>query len=87
MYFSYVEFNRDDAFFAVEKGEFLALDLGGSKFKVYQVKVREGMGFTRGGVEMEEETYPIPKELHIGRGSEVQMRTSRKSEKKIPGNQ
>lgn len=47
------------------------LDLGGSKFKVLQVKVREGTGITRGGVEMEEKTYPIPKELHIGSGAEV----------------
>ncbi|XP_076581988.1 hexokinase HKDC1 isoform X6 [Chaetodon auriga] len=53
-----------------EKGQFLALDLGGSKFKVLQVKVREGMGIRRGGVELEEKTYPIPKELLIGRGTE-----------------
>ncbi|TMS13176.1 Putative hexokinase HKDC1 [Larimichthys crocea] len=54
-----------------EKGQFLALDLGGSKFKVLQVKVREGMGIKRGGVEMEERTYPIPKELLIGKGTEL----------------
>ncbi|GAA6220126.1 putative hexokinase HKDC1 [Lates japonicus] len=54
-----------------EKGQFLALDLGGSKFKVLQVKVREGMGIRRGGVEMEEKTYPIPKELLAGRGTEL----------------
>ncbi|XP_044051786.1 hexokinase HKDC1 isoform X2 [Siniperca chuatsi] len=54
-----------------EKGQFLALDLGGSRFKVLQVKVREGMGIRRGGVEMEEKIYPIPKELLIGRGTEL----------------
>ncbi|TWW67263.1 putative hexokinase HKDC1 [Takifugu flavidus] len=54
-----------------EKGQFLALDLGGSKFKVLQVKVREGMGIRRGGVEMEEKTYPIPEELLTGRGTEL----------------
>ncbi|XP_070758432.1 hexokinase HKDC1 isoform X1 [Enoplosus armatus] len=54
-----------------EKGQFLALDLGGSRFKVLQVKVREGMGIRRGGVEMEEKTYPIHKELLIGRGTEL----------------
>ncbi|XP_042355881.1 hexokinase HKDC1-like [Plectropomus leopardus] len=54
-----------------EKGQFLVLDLGGSRFKVLQVKVREGMGIRRGGVEMEEKTYPIPKELLIGRGTEL----------------
>ncbi|XP_070696446.1 hexokinase HKDC1-like [Pempheris klunzingeri] len=54
-----------------EKGQFLALDLGGSKFKVLQVKVREGMGIRRGGVEMEERTYPMQEELLIGRGTEL----------------
>ncbi|KAG8001479.1 Hexokinase-1 [Nibea albiflora] len=54
-----------------EKGQFLALDLGGSKFKVLQVKVREGIGIKKGGVEMEEKTYPIPKELLIGKGTEL----------------
>eukprot|EP00064_Thunnus_orientalis_P004861 superscaffoldBa00000459_g4874 len=54
-----------------EKGQFLALDLGGSKFKVLQVKVREGMGIRRGGVEMEEKTYSIPKELLNGKGTEL----------------
>ncbi|XP_074522485.1 hexokinase HKDC1-like [Halichoeres trimaculatus] len=54
-----------------EKGQFLALDLGGSKFKVLQVKVREGMGIRKGGVEMEEKTYPIPKELLSGKGTEL----------------
>ncbi|XP_031702058.1 hexokinase HKDC1-like isoform X1 [Anarrhichthys ocellatus] len=54
-----------------ETGQFLALDFGGSRFKVLQVKVREGMGIRRGGVELVEKTYPIPKELHIGRGTEL----------------
>ncbi|KAM9408302.1 hexokinase HKDC1-like [Pholidichthys leucotaenia] len=54
-----------------EKGQFLALDLGGSKFKVLQVKVREGVGLKKGGVEMEEKTYPIPKEVLIGKGTEL----------------
>ncbi|XP_035484099.2 hexokinase HKDC1 isoform X2 [Scophthalmus maximus] len=54
-----------------ETGQFLALDLGGSKFKVLQVKVREGMRMRRGGVEMEEKTYPIPRELLEGRGAEL----------------
>ncbi|XP_069030171.1 hexokinase HKDC1-like isoform X4 [Embiotoca jacksoni] len=54
-----------------EKGQFLALDLGGSKFKVLRVKVREGMGIRKGGVEMEERTYPIPKEKLSGRGTEL----------------
>nr|XP_046240510.1 hexokinase HKDC1-like [Scatophagus argus] len=54
-----------------EKGQFLALDLGGSKFKVLQVKVREDMGIRRGGVEMVEKIYPISKELLTGKGTEL----------------
>uniref|UniRef100_A0A3B5AMS9 Hexokinase-3 n=1 Tax=Stegastes partitus TaxID=144197 RepID=A0A3B5AMS9_9TELE len=54
-----------------EKGQFMALDFGGSKFKVLQVKVREGMGIRKGGVEMDEKTYRIPKELLTGRGTEL----------------
>lgn len=59
------------SFTSAEKGQFLALDLGGSQFKVLQVKVREGMGIRRGGVELEEKTYPIPGELLVGKGAEV----------------
>lgn len=59
-----------------EKGQFLALDLGGSKFKVLQVKVREDMGIRRGGVQMKEKTYPIPKDLLIGKGTEVGRRVA-----------
>ncbi|KAM4744834.1 LOW QUALITY PROTEIN: hexokinase HKDC1-like [Anableps anableps] len=54
-----------------EKGQFVALDLGGAKFKVLRVKVREDVGIRKGGVEMEEKTYPIPKELHVGRAGEL----------------
>uniref|UniRef100_A0A3B5LYG9 Hexokinase-3 n=1 Tax=Xiphophorus couchianus TaxID=32473 RepID=A0A3B5LYG9_9TELE len=54
-----------------EKGQFVALDLGGSKFKVLRVKVREDEGIKKGGVEMEEKTYPIPEELHEGRAVEL----------------
>ncbi|XP_029000098.1 hexokinase HKDC1-like [Betta splendens] len=54
-----------------EKGEFVVLDLGGSAFKVLQVKVREGEGNRKGGVEMEEKTYPIPAEIRTGRGTDL----------------
>ncbi|XP_059926821.1 hexokinase HKDC1-like isoform X1 [Gadus macrocephalus] len=53
-----------------ENGDFLALDMGGSRFKVLRVKVRQQVG-KKGGVEMEEKTYPIPKELLNGKGSEL----------------
>uniref|UniRef100_A0A8C6KRP1 hexokinase n=1 Tax=Nothobranchius furzeri TaxID=105023 RepID=A0A8C6KRP1_NOTFU len=54
-----------------EKGQFLALDLGGSKFKVLQVKVRECVGIKKGDVEMEEKIYPVPDELLTGRATEL----------------
>lgn len=56
---------------AAEKGQFLALDLGGSRFKVLCVKVREGKGVRRGRVEMQEKIFPIPQELLEGKGAEV----------------
>lgn len=52
----------------LEKGEFLALDLGGSKFKVLQVKVSEN---GKRKVQMESETFPVPVEVLNGRGTEV----------------
>ncbi|KAL0964684.1 hypothetical protein UPYG_G00327530 [Umbra pygmaea] len=51
-----------------EKGEFLALDLGGSKFKVLQVKVSDN---GKRSVEMESETYPIPEEVLYGRSTDL----------------
>ncbi|CAL8243479.1 unnamed protein product [Lota lota] len=54
-----------------ENGDFLALDMGGSRFKVLRVKVRQQVGKKGRGVEMEEQTYPIPKELLNGKGSEL----------------
>lgn len=77
--YTYIRYNTGNIFLSLscapaEKGQFLALDLGGSRFKVLQVKVREGMGIRRGGVEMEEKTYPLPNELLSGRGTEVRSR-------------
>ncbi|XP_035255801.1 hexokinase HKDC1 isoform X2 [Anguilla anguilla] len=51
-----------------EKGDFLALDLGGSKFKVLQVKVSED---GKRKVEMNSLTYPIPAEVVNGRGTDL----------------
>lgn len=52
----------------LEKGEFLALDLGGSKFKVLQVKVSED---GKRKVQMESETFPVPEEVLNGKGTDV----------------
>lgn len=51
-----------------EKGDFLALDLGGTNFRVLLVRVRNGK---RRGVEMHNKIYTIPQEVMHGTGDEV----------------
>ncbi|XP_038599710.1 hexokinase HKDC1 isoform X2 [Tachyglossus aculeatus] len=51
-----------------EKGEFLALDLGGSKFRVLKVKVSEE---GKQAVQMESQCYPTPEEIVQGNGPEL----------------
>uniref|UniRef100_A0A8C9ZEN4 Hexokinase-2 n=1 Tax=Sander lucioperca TaxID=283035 RepID=A0A8C9ZEN4_SANLU len=51
-----------------EQGEFLALDLGGSNFRVLLVKV---MADGKQAVEMEDQIYAIPEHLMRGCGSEL----------------
>ncbi|XP_059586553.1 hexokinase-2 isoform X1 [Alligator mississippiensis] len=51
-----------------EKGDFLALDLGGTNFRVLLVRVRNGM---RRGVEMHNKIYSIPQEIMQGTGEEL----------------
>lgn len=51
-----------------EKGDFLALDLGGTNFRVLLVRVRNGK---RRGVEMHNKIYTIPQEVMHGTGEEV----------------
>nr|XP_042696191.1 hexokinase-2 isoform X2 [Chrysemys picta bellii] len=50
-----------------EKGDFLALDLGGTNFRVLLVRVRNGI---RRGVEMHNKIYSIPQEIMQGTGEE-----------------
>ncbi|KAK1332928.1 hypothetical protein QTO34_006459 [Cnephaeus nilssonii] len=50
-----------------EKGDFLALDLGGTNFRVLLVRVRNGK---RRGVEMHNKIYAIPQEVMHGTGDE-----------------
>lgn len=54
----------------LEKGEFLSLDLGGSKFKVLQVKVSDD---GKRKVQMESETFPVPEEVLNGKGTDVRI--------------
>uniref|UniRef100_A0A4W3INC3 Hexokinase-2 n=1 Tax=Callorhinchus milii TaxID=7868 RepID=A0A4W3INC3_CALMI len=65
---SYVRSTPD----GTEKGDFLALDLGGTNFRVLLVKVRNGM---RRGVEMQNKIYAIPTEAMEGTGEEVRRST------------
>ncbi|XP_023588215.1 hexokinase-2 isoform X2 [Trichechus manatus latirostris] len=51
-----------------EKGDFLALDLGGTNFRVLLVRVRNGK---RRGVEMHNKIYPIPQDVMHGTGDEL----------------
>ncbi|XP_029787667.1 putative hexokinase HKDC1 [Suricata suricatta] len=51
-----------------ENGEFLSLDLGGSKFRVLKVKVSEE---GKRNVQMESQFYPTPNEIIRGNGSEL----------------
>lgn len=58
--------------FVTEQGEFLALDLGGSNFRVLLVRVMAG-GEQK--VEMENQIYAIPEDLMRGSGTEVRNAT------------
>ncbi|XP_036779900.1 hexokinase HKDC1 isoform X2 [Manis pentadactyla] len=51
-----------------ENGEFLSLDLGGSKFRVLKVQVSEE---GKRNVQMESHFYPTPNEIIRGNGSEL----------------
>lgn len=60
--------NGDSFVFSIENGEFLSLDLGGSKFRVLKVQVsQEG----KQNVQMESQFYPTPNEIIRGNGTEV----------------
>lgn len=56
------------AFSVAEHGDFLALDLGGTNFRVLLVKIRSGKKRT---VEMHNKIYSIPVEIMQGTGEEV----------------
>ena len=53
---------------ATENGDFLALDLGGTNFRVLLVKIRGGK---KRSVEMHNKIYAIPIEVMQGTGEEV----------------
>ncbi|NWH39060.1 HXK1 protein, partial [Chloropsis hardwickii] len=51
-----------------EKGDFLAVDLGGSQFRAHQVKVFDG---GKQSSQLESKFYPTPKEVTQGNGAEL----------------
>ncbi|MBN3320599.1 HXK2 protein, partial [Atractosteus spatula] len=51
-----------------ESGDFLALDLGGTNFRVLHVRVEETM---RKVVKMESQTCPVPQEIMLGTGTQL----------------
>lgn len=59
--------NAAPTFFTTEKGKFLALDLGGTNFRVLLVKIRSG----RRSVRMYNKIFAIPLEIMQGTGEEV----------------
>ncbi|XP_052496026.1 hexokinase HKDC1 [Budorcas taxicolor] len=74
-----------------ENGEFLSLDLGGSKFRVLKVQVSEE---GKRHVQMESQFYPTPNEIIRGNGTELFeyvadcladfMKTKELTQKKLP---
>lgn len=62
--------NAAPVFSTAEKGKFLALDLGGTNFRVLLVKVRSG----RRSVRMYHKIFAIPLEVMQGTGEEVNAR-------------
>lgn len=53
---------------SAEHGEFLALDLGGTNFRVLRVRVTDN-GLQK--VEMENQIYAIPEDIMQGSGTQV----------------
>lgn len=53
-----------------EKGDFIALDLGGSNFRILRVKVTQDK---KQPVQMESQIYETPDDIINGSGSQVNM--------------
>lgn len=56
-----------------EKGDFIALDLGGSNFRILRVKVTQDK---KQPVQMESQVYETPDDIVHGSGSRVKRRPS-----------
>lgn len=64
----HVIFNHLCLVFHIEKGDFIALDLGGSYFRILRVKVSHEKKQT---VQMESEIYNTPEDIMHGSGTRV----------------
>lgn len=64
---------NESALYSSEHGDFLALDLGGTNFRVLLVRVRSGK---RRSVEMHNKIYTISQDIMQGTGEEVQLTAS-----------
>lgn len=60
--------NNGGSSLSAEHGEFLALDLGGTNFRVLRVTVTDN-GLQK--VEMENQIYAIPEDIMRGSGTQV----------------
>ncbi|KAK7913391.1 hypothetical protein WMY93_013602 [Mugilogobius chulae] len=56
---------------STEKGQFLALDLGESNFKVQRISLGDGADYRHKGVTIQEKIFSIPKHLLNGRADEL----------------
>jgi len=52
--------------FFLERGKFLALDLGGTNFRVLLITLAEGSHF-----HMDSKIYAVPKDIMLGHGAGV----------------
>jgi len=55
----------------LENGSFLALDLGGTNFRVLLVKIKRDPKQEKPIVEMESQIYRMPQEIITGKGTKV----------------
>jgi len=58
--------NFMNCFFLSERGKFLALDLGGTNFRVLLIELGENNQF-----HMDFETFKVPSQIQTGKGTEV----------------
>lgn len=69
--FLYIPLRWFSHLFQTEKGDFIALDLGGSNFRILRVKVSHEKKQT---VQMESEIYDTPEDIIHGSGARVGLK-------------